>query len=322
MVPEAPAALIFNPNAGHKLGLATNPAGPVEVQQALREAGVRFEPWPTEYAGHATQLARAAVAEGHRLVIAAGGDGTVGEVAQALAGTDAVLGVMPLGSVMNVARTLCIPRDLGAAARLIAGGEVLAMDLGRVRGTYFLEAGGVGLAAGLFGYFEQLDARGLRLRTLQGLVRFVHDLGTPRLRVTADGATRQVHAPMVTVANSPFVGAAYALAPDARIDDGLLDVVIYRGLGVGRILAHLVAVFGGRRLPQPPGAITLRARSVEVSLVSRRRRPLPVHADGTTLGTTPAQFEIVPRALRVLIGQPDVGTPCAWRPTGAAAGIQ
>ncbi|HLH27189.1 MAG TPA: diacylglycerol kinase family protein [Chloroflexota bacterium] len=317
MASQPPAALIFNPNAGHKLGLTTNAGGPHEVQQALRAAGVAFEPRPTEYAGHATKLAWAAVAAGHRLVIAAGGDGTVGEVAQALAGTDAVLGVMPLGSIMNVARTLCIPRDLMAAARLIAGGEVLAMDLGKVGHIYFLEAGGVGLAAGLFGYFEQLDARGLRLRTLQGLLRFVHDLGTPRLLVEADGRARQVRAPMVTVANSPFVGAAYALAPDARIDDGLLDVVIFRGLGVLRILAHLLAVFGGRRLPPPPGTITLRAHSVRVSLVNRHRRPLPVHADGDAVGITPAQFEIAPGALRVLVGRPDEGTPCSWRPTAA-----
>ncbi|HZR97507.1 MAG TPA: diacylglycerol kinase family protein [Chloroflexota bacterium] len=315
MTPAAPATLIFNPNAGQKLGLSTNTSGPDDVQAALRDAGVAFDPRPTEYAGHATELARAAVAEGRRLVIAAGGDGTVGEVAQALAGTDAVLGVMPLGSVMNVARTLCIPRDLPAAARLIAHGEVLAMDLGKVGTRYFLEAAGVGLAAGLFGYFEQLDARGLRLRTLQGLVRFVRGLGTPRLLIEADGRRRQVRAPMVTIANAPFVGAAYALAPAARIDDGLLDVVIFRGLGVVRILAHLVAVFGGRRLPPPPGTLTLRARDVRVSLLSRYRRPLPVHADGAAIGTTPTRFEVAPGALRVLVGQPDADAPCAWRPT-------
>jgi diacylglycerol kinase (ATP) len=310
-----PAALIFNPNAGQKLGVSTNAGGPDEVQQALRDAGVAFDPCPTEYAGHATKLARAAVAEGRGLVIAAGGDGTVGEVAQALATTETVLGVMPLGSIMNVARTLCIPRELPAAARLIAGGEVLAMDLGKLGDTYFLEAAGVGLAAGLFGYFEQLDAHGLRLRTLQGVMRFVHDLGTPHLLIEADGRQRRVRAPMVTVANSPFVGAAYALAPDARIDDGLLDVVIFRGLGVARILAHLIAVFGGRRLPQPPGTIVLRARSVRVSMVHRHRRPLPVHTDGTAHGTTPAHFEIAPGALKVLVGEPDAGGPRAWRPT-------
>jgi diacylglycerol kinase (ATP) len=226
-----------------------------------------------------------------------------------------VLGIMPLGSIMNVARTLCIPRDLPAAAGVIAQGDVLAMDLGKVGETYFLDAAGVGLAAGLFGYFEQLDARGLRLRTLQGLMRFVHDLGTPHLLIEADGRQRRVRAPMVTIANSPFVGAAYALAPDACIDDGLLDVVIFRGLGVARILAHLIAVFGGRRLPQPPGTIVLRARSVRVSMVHRHRRPLPVHADGTAHGTTPVRFEIAPGALHVLVGQPGSNAPCPWRPT-------
>jgi YegS/Rv2252/BmrU family lipid kinase len=310
-------ALIFNPHAGQKLGLATNPSGPDEVQRALATAGVEFEPCPTQYAGHAITLARQAVAEGRRLVIAAGGDGTVHEVAQALAGSETALGVMPLGSVMNVARTLCIPRDLGAAARLIAGGEVLAMDLGKVGNMYFLEAAGVGLAAGLFGYFEQLDARGLRARTLEAALRFVRDFGVPRLWIEADGSTREVRAPMVTVANAPFVGAAYALAPDARIDDGLLDVVIFRGLGVGRVLLHLVAVFGGRRLPPPPGTIVLRARSVRVALVNSRRRPLPIHVDGTAIGITPAHFELVPGALRVLVGQPAAGTSCAWRPTVA-----
>jgi hypothetical protein len=96
-----PAVLIFNPNSGQKLGLSTNAGGAEESQEALREAGVPFDPWPTERVGHATELAQRAVAEGRDLVIAAGGDGTVGEVAQALAGTDVVLGIMPLGSVMK-----------------------------------------------------------------------------------------------------------------------------------------------------------------------------------------------------------------------------
>ncbi len=113
---------------------------------------------------------------------------------------------------------------------------------------------------------------------------------------------------MVSVANAPFVGAAYAVAPEARIDDGLLDVVIFRGVGVLRVLVHLVAVLGGRRLPAPPGVETVRARSVRIT--TPRRRPLPVHADGTAVGTTPVHFEVVPAALHVLIGQPEEA--CAW----------
>jgi YegS/Rv2252/BmrU family lipid kinase len=240
----------------------------------------------------------------------------MGEVAQALAGTDTVLAVMPLGSVMNVARTLCIPRDLREAARVITRGQVLAMDLGQVGDTYFLEAAGVGLDAGLFGYFEQLDARGVRTGILRAVLRFVRNLGTPRLAIEVDGRQRQVRAPMVSIANGPFVGAAYAIAPEACINDGLLDVVIFRGVGVLRVLVHLVAVLGGRRLPPPPGAVTVRARSVRISTPGRR--PLPVHADGTAVGTTPVQFQAIPGALRVLTGRPEGGETCAWQQTSDA----
>src|SRR5919198_152854 len=97
-----PAVLIFNPNAGQKLGLSTNAAGADDFQAALRAERIPFEPRPTERAGHATELARQAVGQGRELVIAAGGDGTVNEVAQGLAGADTVLGLMPLGSIMNV----------------------------------------------------------------------------------------------------------------------------------------------------------------------------------------------------------------------------
>jgi YegS/Rv2252/BmrU family lipid kinase len=310
-----PGVLIFNPVAGHKLGVSTNAGGGDAAQAALAAAGVGFDLWPTEHAGHATELAQAAVAEGRKLVIAAGGDGTVAEVVQALAGTDTTLGVMPLGSVMNVARMLCIPRDLEAAARVIAAGQVLAIDLGRAEGIYFLEAAGVGLDAGLFGYFQRLDSGARRWGVVRATLRFLHNLGRPRVVVVADGRRRRVRASMITIANGPFVGAAGAIVPDARIDDGLLDVVIFRGASVPRLLFHLLAVTGGRRLAIPPEAVQLRARSVDV--MTPRRRPLPVHLDGTAVGSTPVHFEVVPAALRVLVGTPDMDAACAWERTTA-----
>src|SRR5262249_2716386 len=92
-----PAALIFNPHAGQKLGIDTN-AGPADdVYAALRGQDIPFDAWPTQRAGHATELARQAVVEGRELVIAAGGDGTVNEVALGLANSTTVLGLMPLG---------------------------------------------------------------------------------------------------------------------------------------------------------------------------------------------------------------------------------
>ena len=212
---------------------------------------------------------------------------------------------MPLGSIMNMARTLCIPRDLKQAARTIAEGRVLAMDVGRVGERLFLEAAGVGLAAGLFGYFNRLDSGASPRGVVPSMIRFMRTLGSPRLVIVADGQRFDVRAPMVTVCNAPYVGAAYALAPEARVDDGLLDVVIFRGVGVLRLLLHLALVAGGRPLPPPPGVQLVRARKVEIA--TRRRRPLPAHVDGDTVGVTPTRFEVCPAALRVVVGAPDAG---------------
>ena len=312
---DPPAVLIFNPNAGRKLGVSTNTEDADAAAAALTAVGIPFEPRPTEHAGHARVLAEEAVREGRALVIAAGGDGTVGEVAQALAGTDTVLGVMPLGSVMNVARTLGLPREFDRAAEIIREGRVLAMDLGRVGTTYFLEAAGVGLGAGLLAYFDQLDTRGLRWRVVWAALRFVSNLGMPRLHVETEDGAFAVRAPMVTVANGPYVGAAYALAPDARIDDGLLDVVVFRRVSAARLLLHLALLAGGRRLPPPEGARHLRATRVRI--VRQGRRPLPVHADGTAVGATPMEFTLAPAALRVLVGPPAADSAYCWEPPDA-----
>lgn len=313
-----PAVLVFNPNAGQKLGLETNSGSADEVQAALRAEGIPFEPMPTERAGHATELARQAVAEGRELVIAAGGDGTVNEVAHGVANTGTVLGLMPLGSIMNVARTLWVPRDRAGAARTIADGKVLAMDMGRSGDRFFLEAAGVGLDAGLFGYFEELESGGRRFSTLRAALRFVRQLGSPRVTVEYDGGRLETRTPMVSIANGPYVGAAYAIGPEARIDDGLLDVVVFRHTSIPRVLLHLAFIAGGRPLPPPSQARRLLVRSVRVD--KRRGRPLPVHADGDPIGATPAQFDVAPAALRVIVGPPETTGICAWEVVGPVDG--
>jgi YegS/Rv2252/BmrU family lipid kinase len=305
-----PALLIVNPRAGHKLGVATTAETVDDVNTALRAQGLRFEARPTEAVGHATELAREAARDGRRLVVAVGGDGTAHEVARGLAFSETVLGLMPLGSVMNVARMLWIPRDLSEAAQVIVNGRVLAMDLGRSGDQVFLEAAGVGLDAALFGYFARLEGGARPEGVVRGLVRFLRQLGKPALLLNVDGRRVRTHAPLVSIANGPFVGAAYAIAPEARIDDGRLDVVVFRGATVVRVLVHLAFIAGGRSLPPPPEARVLRAQSLEVS--TRQRRPLPIHADGVAMGVTPARFESAPAALRVIVGVPDESGICPW----------
>jgi YegS/Rv2252/BmrU family lipid kinase len=312
-----PAALIFNPHAGQKLGIATNAGSADDVQAALTSEGIPFDAWPTQRAGHATDLARKAVEEGRELVIAAGGDGTVNEVAHGLARSETVLGLMPLGSIMNVARTLWVPRDLDLAAQTLADGKVLAMDMGRLGSHYFLEAAGVGLDAGLFGYFDRLDSGASKLAVVRAAWRFLRQLGSPSIIVEHEHGRIRTRAPMTSVANGPYVGAAYAIAPEARIDDGLLEVVVFRGTSIGRVLLHLGLIAGGRPLPPPEHAMTLRVRWLRVS--RRRGRPLPVHADGEPVGVTPATFEVAPAALRVIVGPPEASGICAWQVVGEVA---
>jgi len=309
-----PAALIFNPHAGQKLGIDMNAGTADDVQAALRDVDIRFDAWPTRWAGHATELAKQAVEEGRELVIAAGGDGTVNEIALGLANSTTVLGLMPLGSIMNVARTLWVPRNLPMAARTIVDGKVLAMDMGRIGDRYFLEAAGVGLDAGLFGYFDRLETGGWRLSVLRAALRFLRQLGRPRLTLQHDARQFHTRAPMVSVANGPYVGAAYAIAPNARIDDGLLDVVIFRNTSIMRVLFHLAVVAGGRPLPPPGHARILQARHLRVSKI--RGRPLPVHADGAPIGITPVEIGVAPAALKVIVGPPEETGICAWEVVG------
>jgi diacylglycerol kinase family enzyme len=188
------------------------------------------------------------------------------------------------------------------------------MDMGRIGERYFLEAAGVGLDAGLFGYFDRLEETGWRVGVVRAALRFLRQLGRPRIGLLYDGRQLHVRASMVSVANGPYVGAAYAIAPNAHIDDGLLDVVVFRNTSIPRILLHLAMIAGGRPLPPPRQARTFQVERIRIS--KDRGRPLPVHADGDPLGVTPVEIQVAPAALRVVIGPPEETGICAWQVVG------
>jgi YegS/Rv2252/BmrU family lipid kinase len=295
--------LVFNPHAGKKVGMSTNTHGLEDVQAALHAEGIRFELWQTEGPGHATELARRAVLEGYRVVIAAGGDGTLHEVARGLTNTDVVLAPLPLGSIMNLARALWVPRDLHGAARTIKGGRVLAVDISRVGPHDFLEAAGVGVGARLFAYFNKLDDSGLSFDEARKALTFLEQVGTPEVCVEFEGGRIDAKTQAVNIANGPYVGAAVAVAPEARLDDGLLDVTIVDHASLPTLLMHIALRAGGHSAHAAPDMRIVRTPWVRVS-VAQGERPLPVHADGDPVGDTPATFEVVPAALRVIVGEP------------------
>jgi YegS/Rv2252/BmrU family lipid kinase len=291
-------AIIVNPHAGQKAGLRVNAFGPTDLREVLARQGIDADLWLTARPDHATELAEQAAREGRPLVVAAGGDGTVAEAAAGLVGSETKLGVMPLGSIMNLARMLGIPRNLDAAAETIRIGHSVRIDAGRattaVGQRVFLEGAGVGVSAALFAYTNQLDSG--RWQSLRPMLRFLLRYRPRRMRVTIDGRPQQVRATMVTIANGPLLGAAFELAPDARLDDRQFTVRIFTTTGKRQFAAQVWAILRHGTARQSD-ILTRRGRLVDV----HGRRPLMVHADAHPLGTTPARFELLPAALAVVV---------------------
>ena len=233
-------------------------------------------------------------------MVAAGGDGTVHVVADALLGGDTALGILPLGTIMNVPRMLGLPRDLESAAEALATGEERAIDVGVTRGRTFYESGSVGMNAAMFREAQRYD-EGDRLSILRAAwVAFRYRPARMELRL--DDRRIRSRALMVTVSNGPFTGAGMTVAPGARLDDGLFDVRVFRRFSKWQLIRHLASIAFGRRRYAPEVSTYRSARVVVTSV-----HPLPRRADSHDLGTTPIDFEVRPAVLRVIVPPPRDG---------------
>lgn len=294
--------IIRNPAAGAKGGISTNGCTPEELCALAERHGLGqdiVEPADEEAARAA---ARSAVAEGIDVVVAAGGDGTAGLVAEELLGKSTAMGILPLGTVMNIARALGIPRELEPAAALIPGGTIVAIDAGEAataddRRVRFLEAGSVGMNAAIFREAARFDDGEWIsiLRTIWVALRY----RPARMRLEIDRGTVRTRALMVTVSIGPYTGVGMTVAPGARLDDGKFDIRVFRGFSKWELVRHLASIAFGRRR-YAPHVSTYRSATVRIS----SRHPLPARVDGTDLGTTPVSFRTLPGALRVVIPAP------------------
>lgn len=289
--------VIWNANAGSKAGLPTNRTSEEQLRDVMARYGLGDELVATTSEEEAVASTREAMAAGYDAVIAAGGDGTVGTVGFTLMGSSTALGVFPLGSIMNVARSLEIPRDLESAAAIVAAGNVRTIDVGEANGVPFLEIGSVGLNAAIFGEAQRFDRGdfGGALGLIQAIVRY----RPARMRIHLDNRLIRSRALMVAVSNAPYGGLGMTFAPRARMDDGLFDVRLYAGFSKLELLRHLWGILLGRRAFSPR-IRTYRSRRVLIETT----RPRPVRVDAHDLGTTPVRFRIRTRALRVLAPEP------------------
>jgi YegS/Rv2252/BmrU family lipid kinase len=287
------ATLIHNPTAGSR-GMALDLAA---VRAVLDAYGWTLRDAATDAPGAATALAREAVARGDDVVIVAGGDGTINEVVQALAGTPVALGVLPIGTVNVWALELGLPLDPVEAAQALAEGECRAVDLGRAGERYFLLMAGIGFDGAVTGLVES------RLKRIWG--RWAYVIAGARLALRyggvdatleMDGGTVRCRLLLAVIGNTRLYAGRLTLTASAVADDGLLDVVVFTGRRLWQALPRLLPLLL-RRTPHGAGVLYYRTRRLRVTT----GEPLPVQADGDYVGTTPLDFAVAPAALRVIV---------------------
>ena len=291
-----PIPVIWNATAGQKRRGPLAPTGPDELSRVLSQAGVEARIFPTKSEDEAKETVKRAVAEGHKLIVAAGGDGTADLVANEILGTDVALGILPLGSVMNIARMLGVPRDLAAAAAVIASGREATIDVGEANGEVFFEDASVGIQAAVFRHADEWARGDLGsiFRAIQAAFRY----RPRRFELVLDGEKKLLtRALMVTISNAPYAGVGMTVAPDARLNDGKFDVVVWEHFSKAELFRHLAAISFGRR-SYSPHTSTYRSEYVLVT----GSRALPARADANDLGTTPVECRIRPLCLRVVVG--------------------
>ena len=300
--------VIWNAQAGQKAGILTNRTSRDELTALLAEHGLADEICESTSPDDAAALAAEAVQAGCDLVVAAGGDGTVGTVATQLLGTETALGVLPLGSIMNIARSLGVPLELPAAVEVLRTGEIRKIDVGQANDRPFFETGSVGMNAAIFREAQRFE--GGDWLSIARTVWVAFRYRPARIALRLDDRRVRTRALMVTVSNGPYTGAAMTVAPGARLDDGKFDVRVFRRFSKLQLLRHLASIAFGRRRYAPEIA-TYRSKRVRIESA----HPLPCRADSEDLGTTPVEFVTLPGALRAVVPVPEDRAPGAGLPT-------
>jgi YegS/Rv2252/BmrU family lipid kinase len=252
----------------------------------------------TGAAGHGTELARQAVADRCELVIAWGGDGTINEVASELVGTGTPLGIVRAGSGNGLARELGIPADPVRALDIALTGRDRDIDAGQIEGRRFFNVAGIGFDAVMAADFNRLggERRG-PIRYAGVVARALFGYRAAHYSIEVDKRRLETDALIVAIANLAQYGSNAVIAPGARPDDGLLDVMVVGERGVvGRI--GLVARSYARTIDRAAGVTRLPATRVVV----RADQPILFHVDGETHeGGTTVDARIHPAAIRVRV---------------------
>lgn len=268
------------------------------------EGAARFSEAPGDLARHA----REASSEGASLLVVVGGDGSVHEVANGIAGLadPPPLAIVPRGTGWDFVRTFGIPRDIEAATRIALGEAERVVDLGRVdhrtwdgheATAVFANVASAGMSGAIAQRAnETTKALGGKASYLWATFAVFSRWTATEVRVTVDAETREGRMFDVVVANGRYLGGGMKMCPDAEPDDGLFDVLTIGDVTKRDLVTTMPKIYRGTHLPHPKAEL-LRGRVVTVE----SDEPIPIQLDGEQPGTTHVRFEVLPRALRLRV---------------------
>lgn len=299
------AKVIVNPVAGAH---STHRKWP-GIKSLLKHNGLSFDYQFTEGRGHGIELARTAAEEGYDYLVAVGGDGTIHEVAngimQSEKARDTPLGIVCTGTGSDLARSVGIPRDPARACSSLTSLRRLIIDIGLVRylkkgqvcQRYFVNSAGIGFDATVVASTERLPKYfGGTIPYLTGLLRSLLSYRNKIVTLKIGEIQEKVRVLSVVVANGGYFGGGMRIAPEAKLDDDLLDVIIVGDFGKLELLSVFSRVYKGTHLTLPKVRLE---KGTEVRIESPQKFLL--HADGELLGEGPVFFSILPRALSLVV---------------------
>jgi len=304
--PLGPARLIVNPTAGNGQIRKVLP----RLEAALRAGGMEFDVSRTRAADETQQLARAALDDGIRYLIAVGGDGTVHHVVNGMfegrvpVAEDAVLGVCGTGTASDFVRNFGLDRDVDRVARHLLTPHTMLMDVGVAEyldsdGTraerLFINIAEAGYGADVVRRAERLPRSLGRFRYLLAAWAAIPRVPRTQAEVTVDFTSRTLPLVELVVANGQFFGGGMKVAPRAIVQDGRLNVLAFTGTR-SQVFLLTTQLYAGEHLPHPE-IVEYQSSTCSVTTTT----PLLIEADGEVLGTTPARFSLLKRTLQLSI---------------------
>ena len=286
-----------------------------ELERRAASLGLEGDTQLSERPGHLSELAAEAVAHGATSLVVVGGDGTVHEVVDGVVGAglgDRVeLGMIPLGTGRDFARSLRIPSRFEEAVEVARGGRVRTVDVGRASYTsaageanaHFANFAGAGISGGIAARANRTSkALGGKISFFWATLAVFSRWQPSEMTVTIDGVERQARLLEALAMNGDYTAGGMWVAPEASLDDGAFDVVLIGDFSKAEFTTTFPKIYRGRHVTHAKVEI-IRARELAVDAPE----PLPIVLDGEQPGTTPVRFELLPAALRVRVPAPAAG---------------